>query len=796
MLLTRAGMMRRVAAGIYSLTPLGLRAHRKTEVIVAEEMDRAGCAGGRAAHPPAARALGAERTLGALRRGRDPLPPEGPQGRRVLPRADGRGGRDDARCVGRDLLPPASRDPLPDPHEVPRRDPPALRPDARARVPDVRRVLLRRGRRRASTAPTARRTRAYRRIFERCGLDVHGRRGGLGRDRRRRSQEFMVLAGDGRGRRRALRRVRLRREPREGGDRAAGRAPWDGRDGVDARRRRNARARAASTTSSTSSGSRPTADDQVPRLRDRAGVRRARLLRGDLDANEVALKHALGVEHLALASEEKVEKATGAPVGYVGPHRLPVERARRRGRVRPRAPSTPSRARAGATGTCGASSHRPGREDVGGWALFAQARRRPLPALRQAARHRPRHRGRATSSSSARKYSSPRQCEFTDEKGETRPVVMGTYGIGVGRTDGVRRRAAPRRGRDRLAAGAGALRDRARVPERRRRRRRERGRRASTTTLVGAGSTSSTTTGTSGPESSSRTRTCSDSRSASTSAGAALKEGKVESRHAARQAVRRAVRRGPRRGGRLADRARVPSPGGRGRVRAAHEEDHAAKTPSNTTPAGRKGKIEVVPTKPCRTQEDLSLAYSPGVARAVPGRSRRTPMRSTTTRPRATSSRSISNGTAVLGLGNIGPLAGKPVMEGKGVLFKRFADIDVFDIEVDATDPTDVRRDRRRASRRPSAASTSRTSSRPSASRSRRRSGSASRSPSSTTTSTAPPSSRRRPCLNALEVVGKSIGERQGRFRRARGVRRSPARSLYLSYGVKRRTCGWWTSPA
>ena len=100
----------------------------------------------------------------------------------------------------------------------------------------------------------------------------------------------------------------------------------------------------------------------------------------------------------------------------------------------------------------------------------------------------------------------------------------------------------------------------------------------------------------------------------------------------------------------------------------------------------RPGKIEVVPTKPFFSQGDLSLAYTPGVA---------VPCREIEARPEASydyTSRGnliavISNGTAVLGLGNIGPLAGKPVMEGKAVLFKRFANIDVFDIEVDTTDP-------------------------------------------------------------------------------------------------------------
>ncbi len=104
---------------------------------------------------------------------------------------------------------------------------------------------------------------------------------------------------------------------------------------------------------------------------------------------------------------------------------------------------------------------------------------------------------------------------------------------------------------------------------------------------------------------------------------------------------------------------------------------------------GRYGKIEVVPSKPCQTQHDLSLAYTPGVAE---------PCREIYANPddaylytaKGNLVAVISNGTAVLGLGDIGALAGKPVMEGKGVLFKRFADIDVFDIELDSHDPDEI----------------------------------------------------------------------------------------------------------
>ncbi|SUA36143.1 malic enzyme, malate dehydrogenase/oxaloacetate-decarboxylating [Neisseria zoodegmatis] len=98
------------------------------------------------------------------------------------------------------------------------------------------------------------------------------------------------------------------------------------------------------------------------------------------------------------------------------------------------------------------------------------------------------------------------------------------------------------------------------------------------------------------------------------------------------------------------------------------------------------GKIQVAPTKPLATQYDLSLAYSPGVA-APCMEIYNDPLASYKYTARGNLVAVISNGTAVLGLGNIGALAGKPVMEGKGVLFKKFAGIDVFDIEVNETDP-------------------------------------------------------------------------------------------------------------
>src|SRR6201993_1734072 len=98
------------------------------------------------------------------------------------------------------------------------------------------------------------------------------------------------------------------------------------------------------------------------------------------------------------------------------------------------------------------------------------------------------------------------------------------------------------------------------------------------------------------------------------------------------------------------------------------------------------GKLAIVATKPLANQRDLALAYSPGVAAACeaivedPGQAAQLTARGNLVGV-------ITNGTAVLGLGSIGPLAAKPVMEGKGVLFKKFAGIDVFDIEIDERDP-------------------------------------------------------------------------------------------------------------
>ncbi len=104
---------------------------------------------------------------------------------------------------------------------------------------------------------------------------------------------------------------------------------------------------------------------------------------------------------------------------------------------------------------------------------------------------------------------------------------------------------------------------------------------------------------------------------------------------------------------------------------------------------GRPGKIEVISSKPCATQRDLSLAYTPGVAEPCL-EIEKNPLDAYHYTAKGNLVAVVSNGTAVLGLGNIGALAGKPVMEGKGVLFKRFADVDVFDIELNTEDSDEI----------------------------------------------------------------------------------------------------------
>src|SRR4029077_13124616 len=104
---------------------------------------------------------------------------------------------------------------------------------------------------------------------------------------------------------------------------------------------------------------------------------------------------------------------------------------------------------------------------------------------------------------------------------------------------------------------------------------------------------------------------------------------------------------------------------------------------------GRPGKLEVVATKPMATQRDLSLAYSPGVAVPVLAIAENEALAFDYT-TKGNFVAVITNGTAILGLGNLGALAAKPVMEGKAVLFKRFADIDSIDLEISSEDPTEI----------------------------------------------------------------------------------------------------------
>ena len=104
---------------------------------------------------------------------------------------------------------------------------------------------------------------------------------------------------------------------------------------------------------------------------------------------------------------------------------------------------------------------------------------------------------------------------------------------------------------------------------------------------------------------------------------------------------------------------------------------------------GRAGKIEVIATKPCKTADDLSLAYTPGVAKPVLEIAEN-PNDAYKYTSKGNLVAVISNGTAILGLGDRGALASKPVMEGKGILFKRFADIDVFDIEINEKNPDKI----------------------------------------------------------------------------------------------------------
>ncbi len=428
-LLARAGMIRRIAAGIYALTPLGLRSHRKTETIVREEMDRAGC-------------LELELPI---------LQP------RELWEESGRWERYSAeqilfhlkdRKAGEYCLAPTAEEAV---TSVVRagvtsyRQLPMTLYQIRTKFRDeIRpRFGLMRGREflmydgysfDADTEGLDRSYRAqdaaYRRIFERCGLDftvVEADSGAIGGSA---SQEFMVLADTGED---AVARCTAcgygaNVEKAETGRRPA---PWDGET--------------AGVLEEVETPGRGGIDEVVEFL----GITASRmikclvydtdegyvvaLVRGDLDANEVALKNALGVERLALASEDKIEGATGSPVGFVGPHHLA-----NRG-LRVVADESVRGAVNAVTGAGrrdwhvrGLSLERDGGEAE--FVSFATARSGdPCPRCGQ-----PLSIARGIEVGHifklGTKYSTALRCEFTDEKGGTRPAVMGTYGIGVGRT--------------------------------------------------------------------------------------------------------------------------------------------------------------------------------------------------------------------------------------------------------------------------------------------------------------------------------------------------------------------------
>ncbi len=428
-LLTRAGMMRRIAAGLYALTPLGLRSHRKTEAIVREEMNRAGALelevpilqpcelweeSGRWAR------YSSEQILFHLRDRKEGdycLAPTAEEAVTSLVRAGVTSYRQlpitlyQIRTKFRDEIRP--RFGLMRGREFLMYDGYSFDADAAGLDLSYR----------AQDG-------AYRRIFERCGLDftvVEADPGAIGGSD---SQEFMVLAETGEDS--VVRCVACgygaNVEKAETGRRPSA---WDGES--------------AGALEDVETPGRGGIDEVVEFL----GITPSRMikclvydtekgpavavLRGDLDVNEVALKNALGVDHLALASEETVESATGSPVGFVGPHRLSgrdvlvVADESVRGAVN------------AVTGAGRRDWHVRGlslERDAGisEFLSFAKARSGdPCPRC-----------GNLLSIARGievghifklgTKYSKAMRCEFTDEKGETRPVVMGTYGIGVGRT--------------------------------------------------------------------------------------------------------------------------------------------------------------------------------------------------------------------------------------------------------------------------------------------------------------------------------------------------------------------------
>jgi prolyl-tRNA synthetase len=429
-LLSRAGMIRRLAAGIYSLTPLGLRSHRKTEQIAREELDRAG------AH---------EVELPILQP-RELWEQSGRWARYeqeeiLFHLKDRKGGEYCLAPTAEEAVTTMVRSGVTSYRQLP-----VTLYQIRTKFRDeIRpRFGLMRGREflmydgysfdadaegldRAYRAQDA----AYRRVFERCGLDftvVQADSGAIGGTA---SEEFMVLADTGED---AVARCAAcgygaNLEKAETGPRPA---PW--KDETE------------TPLVEVETPGKGGIDDVV----DFLGITASRmikcivydtergfvvaLLRGDLDVNEVALKNFLEVDQLALASEDKVEKATGAPVGYVGPHKLPAV-----GTLRIVADESIRDAVNAVTGAGRRDWHVAGfvqRRDakVDAWGTFAQARAGdPCPRCGK-----PLEIARGIEVGHifklGTKYSEALGCTFTDEKGESRPAVMGTYGIGVGRT--------------------------------------------------------------------------------------------------------------------------------------------------------------------------------------------------------------------------------------------------------------------------------------------------------------------------------------------------------------------------
>jgi len=428
-LLSRAGMIRRLAGGLYSLTPLGLRSHRKTEQIVREEIDRAG---------------GLEVELPILQP-RELWEESGRWARYVKEELlfhleDRKGGEYCLTPTAEEAVTTMVRSGVTSYRQLP-----VALYQIRTKFRDeIRpRFGLMRGREflmydgysfdvdaegldRSYKAQDA----AYRQVFRRCGLDftvVQADSGAIGGTA---SEEFMVLADTGED---AVVRCSAcgygaNLEKAETGARPA---PW--KDETE------------TPMVEVETPGKGGIDDVVEFL----GITASRmikclvydtergfvvaLLRGDLEVNEVALKNMLQVDHLALASEDKVEQATGAPVGYVGPHKLPAQAVRIVGdhSIRDAVNAV--------TGAGRRDWHVAGfvqRRDakVEAWGSFAQARAGdPCPRCGK-----PLDIARGIEVGHifklGTKYSTALGCTFTDEKGETHPAVMGTYGIGVGRT--------------------------------------------------------------------------------------------------------------------------------------------------------------------------------------------------------------------------------------------------------------------------------------------------------------------------------------------------------------------------